>query len=181
MFKRLLSMLLVLLCLSVVPALADSGEQYSVDGQEIYLGLPDVQAKDVAPVVPQARAVNGTEIFSFKGTDVAELVVTSSPKYFSKSSLSNGYLRIAGSASYEYATSGLKYRVGGCYWNATQNVYTTYSGQYAMALSGVSVDESLSKSNFNSSFIYYGFLRNLNSYGSSNRVSGNFTFYNSST
>lgn len=180
MFKRFMSLFLVLLCLSFVPALAYSGEVYSSAREEIDLGLPDVLAQDCAPIRPQSRAASGTEMFSFVGTNVAELVVTSSPKYFTKSSLSNGYLRIVGSASYETATSGLKYRVGGCYWNSTSSTYKTTVGQYAMALSGVSVDTSLSKSNFNSNYTYYGFLRNLDSYGSSNRVSGSFTFYNSS-
>lgn len=180
MFKRFISLLLALLCLSFVPALAYSGEFYSVDREEIDLGVPDVPAQDCAPIRPQSRAASGTEMFSFAGTNVAELVVTSSPKYFTQSSLSNGYLQIVGSASYETATSGLKYRVGGCYWNSSSSIYKTSVGQYAMALSGVSVNTSLSKSNFDSQHTYYGFLRNLNSYGSSNRVSGSFTFYNSS-
>lgn len=172
---RILMMILVLSMLLSIPAYADFA--YLNPGAAIFLGNNDPNAIVTDAVIPDPNAPQtrtASLLFSFTGTNVYYMVATSSPKTFTVSSLSKGYLKVSGKGQYSYAESTVQFRVGGCYYNSLSNSYVTYLGQYVVFNNGEQGYGYISKDQFSKYNTYYGFMTN---YYQDNVVSLSGTFY----
>lgn len=181
MLKRTIAMILALACILVVPAFACEDQNEG----EISLGREDANAividtTDAKLALPSVQASgSGKLLFSFVGTDVQQLVVTTvTNKSFTTASLSNGYLRVEGKGSYTSSYNGLTFRAGGCRYDSATNSFLATPFQYVVFDNNVFKSESIAKSNFDKHFTYYGFMTNLSGSGGTNKLSGEISLYN---
>ena len=181
MKKFLITILAIMMTATcAVPVFADEIDDdayYTAD--PIYLGTNDPLAVIGDAVEPDpfaSRARSNTLLFSFTASNVYYMVATSGSKTFTRSSLTNGYLKVSGKGSYSYSASTTKFRAGGCRYDGSS--YVTNALQYIEFSNGVSNYGYIPRSDFSSAYTYYGFVTNYYQNGTIS-LSGTFYLYNS--
>lgn len=188
--KKTVSMLLaVAMCLSLcVSAFATSNSEdvRKIDSEDIIdyndiildeevIGTSAEALYDNTPNSTSAGDSNirGSLLFSMTAAGVTGLLVTNSPKSFYKSSLSNGYLKIAGTLN-NAGHNGASIKVGACYYDSASSLFIASAYYYFSA--GTYEQIVFAQSSFAASTEYRGFIKNTANAGS---VTGTLRFYNS--
>ena len=146
--------------------------------------IEDTSKPDPGLVI--TRGNTSTLLFSYIATNVQNTVNTSiTNKTFTKASLTDGYLRITGTATFSPSLTtsqneefeGGPARAGGTRRSpSNSNLFLTYPGQYLNFRDGIYKAGSVSASEFTSGVTYYGFA--TNAMGTSWTISGTFYLYN---